>query len=126
MASATATPTAPTAAISASVAVTATAKILAGTIVATTGGIVLRGIVMGRKVLRRGSVGLGLALLGCFGVLVIQGSGLNFVAMPFEMVFTFGSVRFLLGIVLLLHVVRFFLMKLFVVRFLMMFSGTGQ
>jgi hypothetical protein len=46
--------------------------------------------------------------------------------MLLEMVFTFGIVRFLMGIVLLLHVVSFFLMKLFVVRFFVMFSGAGQ
>lgn len=75
----TATTSAVTTAISASIAVAAAAKILAGTVVAATSGIVLCGIVMGCKILRRGSVGIRLAFLGRFSVLVLDGSGLNFV-----------------------------------------------
>jgi hypothetical protein len=78
MASTTASPAASTAtiatAVSTSITITAAAKILARTIVAAAGGIVLSRIVMRRKVLWRGSVGVRLALLRCFGVLVFAGS----------------------------------------------------
>ena len=129
MASATASPTATAAAITAtvspSVAVTAAAKILARAVVAAACGIVLRGVVVGRKVLRRRSVGIWLTFFRCFSVLFIQGSGLNFFVMLFEM-FTLGGVYFLLGSMRLICVVEFFRMELFVVCLLVMFGGARQ
>jgi hypothetical protein len=129
MTSAPASPAATTTAIATTVstpiAVTATAKILAGTIVAGASGIVLGGIVMGCKILWRGSVGIWLAFLGRFSVLVLDGSGLNFAVMLLEM-FTFGGARFLVGSMRLIRMVKFFGMKLFVVGFFVMFSGTRQ
>src|SRR5713101_3506320 len=71
-ASAMASPTATPAAVSATV--TTAAKILAGTLVTAAGGIVLRGIVMRGEVLGRGSVGMRLAFLSRFGVLLILGN----------------------------------------------------
>src|SRR6266481_1474838 len=117
MASTTATPTATataisatvTTAVSASVTVTATAKILAGTIVAA-GGIVLRGVVMGREVLGRGSVRIRLPFLGCFGVRIFEGSGRNFVLMLLDGLASSG-VHLILGRVML---------------FFVMFRGPGQ
>src|SRR5207247_6942564 len=72
MATATTTPTAAATAIPATVsaaivtAVGAAAKILSGTVVTAAGRIVLRGIVMGREILRRGRIGIRLALLWRF------------------------------------------------------------
>jgi len=129
MASPTASPTAATTAItatvSASIAVTAAAKILARTIAAAASGIVLGGIVMGSKVLWRGSVGIGLAFLRTFGVLVIQGSGMSFVAMLLAR-FAFRGVSFVVRSVRLIGVVKFFRMEFFVVRFFVMLSGARQ
>ena len=121
MASTTATPTATATTISATVtaAVTATAKILARTIVAA-GGIVLRGVVMGREVLGRGSVRIRLSFLGCFGVRIFEGSGLNFVLMVLDGLAS-GGVHLILGSVMLFHMMRFVLMELLVVRFFVMF-----
>ena len=130
-ASATASPTATPAAITAPVAaavspsVTAAAKILDGAVVSAAGRIALRGIVMRREVLGRGSIGIRLAFFCRFGVVVLDGGGRKFAVMFLQM-FTFGGVRFLVGRGLLLHVVRFVRMELFVVRFLVMFGGTGQ
>jgi len=127
MASTTATPTATataisatvTTAVSASVTVTATAKILAGTIVAA-GGIVLRGVVMGREVLGRGSVRIRLPFLGSFGVRIFEGSGHSFVLMFLDGLASSG-VHLILGRVMLFHVMRLALMELLVVRFFVMF-----
>ncbi len=69
--SATASPTAAAAAISAAVATAAI--ILPGAIVSAAGWIVLRGIVMGREVLRRGGIGIRLAFFTCFGMLLFHG-----------------------------------------------------
>ena len=125
-ASATASPTAAPAAITAAVStaiaaatVTAPAKILAWAIVAAAGWIVLRGIVMGREVLWRGSVGIRLALLSRFGVLIFHGSGVNFVVMFLETL-TVSGVRFIVGSVLLIHRMGFVLVELLLVRFLVM------
>jgi len=128
--SATASPTATTAAIAApvSAAIIATiptaAKILARTVVAAS-GIILRGIVMRRKVLRRRSVGIRLAFLGRFGVLVVQGSGRHFAVMLFKM-FAFRGLRFFVGSVPLIRAVKLFRMKLFVLRVFVMFSRARQ
>src|SRR5713226_897973 len=90
-ASATASPTAAAAAITASVstaiaaAITASAKILAGTVATAAGGIVLRGIVTRREVLRRGSIGIRLAFLSSFCALIVHGSGRNRVVRFLEM-----------------------------------------
>jgi len=80
---------------------------------------------MGRKVLWRRSIRIRLAILGCFGVLFVHGSGLNFVVMLLEM-FPFGGARFLVGKVLLITVVNIILMELFMVRFFVMLSGARQ
>ena len=128
-ASATASPTASTPAIAATITaaimapITAAAKILAGTVVAAASGIVLCGIVMWRKVLRCGSVRIRLAFLGGIGVLVLAGSGRHFAVMLDEM-FNFGSVRFLVGSLRPIRAVKLFRMKLTVVGFFVMFSGT--
>ena len=125
MATATTTPTATATAISTTVttavsaSVTATAKTLAGTIVAA-GGIVLRGVVMGREVLGRGSVRIRLPFLGCFGARIFEGSGLNFVLMLLDGLASSG-VHLILGRVMLFDVMRFVLMELLVVRFFVMF-----
>jgi len=96
---------------------------LAGTVVAAASGIILCGVVVWRKVLRRGSVGIRLAFLGGIGVLVLARSGRHFAVMLEEML-TFGSARFLVGSLRLIRVVKLFRMKLSVVGFLVMFSGT--
>src|SRR5216684_254957 len=102
MASATtASPTAATATISASV--TTAAIILPGAVVTAAGGIALRGIVMGREVLGRGSVGIRLAFFTRFGVLLFDGSGVFRFVMFLRMV-AFGGVLFLVGSVRLVHV----------------------
>jgi hypothetical protein len=130
MASATTSPTATAAAITAPVtaavcaSVVAAAKILARAVVGATGGIVLRGIVMRREVLGRGSVRIRLAFLSGFGVLVFDGSGRNRAALFLEM-FAFSGVRFKVRSVLL-NVMSFVLMELFVVRLFVMIGGTGQ
>src|SRR5207302_10522870 len=74
-ASPTATPAAITAPVSAAVSpsVTAAAKILDGAVVSAAGRIALRGIVMRREVLGRGSIGIRLAFFCRFGVLVFHG-----------------------------------------------------
>jgi hypothetical protein len=77
------------------------------------------------KVLRRGSVGIRLAFLGGFGLLILSGSGRHFAVMFLEMS-AFGSVRFLVRSVLLIDVVSFILMELFVMRFFVMFRGPRQ
>src|SRR6266404_1073821 len=92
MASATASPTAAAAAISATVTaaaaisatVTAAAVILAGTIATAAGGIALRGIVMRREILRCGSVGIRLAFFTRFGMLLFHGSRRNCFVMFLE------------------------------------------
>lgn len=130
-ASATASPTAATAAIATTVStpicasVTTAPKVLAGTVAGAAGRIVLRGVVMGRKVLRSGSVGIGLAFLGRFSVLVVDGSGLVFVAMLLE-TFAFGGVRLLVRSVRLIRVLGFVVMKLFVLGFFVKFRGASQ
>jgi len=77
------------------------------------------------EVLWRGSVGIGLAFLSRFGVVLFQWSGRKHVVMFLEM-FSFSGVRFLVGRVLLLHVVSFVLVELFVMRCFVTFSGTRQ
>ena len=72
MASATASPTAAAATVSATV--TTAAIILSRAVVTAAGRVVLRWIVMGREVLRRGSVGIGLAFFRCFGMLLFHRS----------------------------------------------------
>src|ERR1700693_6241007 len=126
-ASPTATPTAIAAAVTTAVSpsVTAAAKILDGPVVTAAGWIVLRGIVMRREVLGRGSVGIRLAFLCCFGVLVFHGRGLNRVVMFLEM-FAFSGVRFIVGSMLLIHRMDFVEMELFMVHFLVIIAGTGQ
>jgi hypothetical protein len=130
-ASATATPTAAAAAITATVStaiaatITAPAKILRWTIAAAAGRIILRRIVMRREVLRRGSVGIRLAFLSGFGVVLFRGSGGNRFVMFLEM-FGFRGVDFLVGSVLLIRVMSFVLVELFVVSFFVVFAGPGQ
>ena len=126
-ASPTATPTAIAAAVTTAVSpsVTAAAKILDGPVVSAAGRIVLRGIVMRREVLGRGSVGIRLAFLCRFGVLVFDGRGLNRVVMFLEM-FAFRGVRLIVGSMLPSHRMGFLLVELFMVRFLVMIAGMGQ
>jgi len=120
MASAAASPTATAAAITTAIAatisasVTAAPKILAGTVATAASGIVLRGIVMRREVLRRGSIGIRLAFLSRFGVLIFHGSGRNRVVMLLEML-VFSGVRFIVRSVLLIRVMSCVLVELFVV-----------
>src|SRR6266481_2089909 len=121
----TATPAAITTPVTASVAVTAAAKILAGAVATAAGGIVLRGIVMRREVLGRGSVGIRLAFLSHFGVAVFRGSGLKRVVM-FTKMFAFRGGRFIVRSVLLLIVMSFVLVELLVVRFFVVLAGPGQ
>ena len=108
MATATTTPTAAATAIPATVsaaivtAVGAAAKILSGTVVTAAGRIVLRGIVMGREILRRGRIGIRLALLWRFGVMLFQGSGLNLIVMFLEAL-VLGGGRFPDGSMLLIY-----------------------
>jgi hypothetical protein len=108
MATATTTPTAAATAIPATVsaaivtAVGAAAKILSGTVVTAAGRIVLRGIVMGREILRRGRIGIRLALLWRFGVMLFQGSGLNLIVMFLEAL-ALGGGRFPDGSMLLIY-----------------------
>jgi hypothetical protein len=80
---------------------------------------------MRREVLRRGSIGVRLAFLCCFRVLIFHGSGLNRLVMFPEM-FAFSGARFIVGSMLLIPRVGFVLMELFVVRFLVAIAGTGQ
>jgi hypothetical protein len=77
------------------------------------------------EVLGRGSVGIRLAFLCRFGVLVFHGSGLNRLVMFLEM-FAFSGVRLIVGCMLLIHRMGFVLMELFMVRFLVTIAGTGQ
>ncbi len=98
MASATASPTAAIAAtVSAAIIATiaAAAIVLTGTIVTAAGRIVLRGVVMRRKVLRRGSIGIRLAFVTGVSVLVFRRSGRNRVGVVFLLLFAFRGVRFL-------------------------------
>src|SRR5712671_3275393 len=102
MASATASPTAAiaatvAAAVSAAIIATiaAAAIVLTGTIVTAAGRIVLRGIVVWRKVLRRGSIGIRLAFVTGVSVLVFRRSGRNRVGVVFLLLFAFRGVRFL-------------------------------
>src|SRR5712671_3785986 len=108
-ASPTATATSVAAAISTAVTVRATAEILARAVAAAAGGIVLRGVVMGSEVLRRGSVGIRLAILGRFGVMIFDGGGLSFFVMVLEKL-AFDGVRLLVRIVRLLHRMSVFVM----------------
>ncbi len=130
-ASPTASPTATAATITATVrttissAVTTPAKILAGTVAAATGGIVLGRIVTWREVLGRGSVGIRLALLCSFGVLIFRGSGRNSVVMFLEMI-AFRGVRIIVRNVLLISVLSFVLVEFLVVRFFVVFASPGQ
>ncbi len=126
-ASTTASPTATAATITATVpaSVTAAAKILAGTVAAATGGIVLGRIVTWREVLGRGSVGIRLALLCSFGVLIFRGSGRNSVVMFLEMI-AFRGVRIIVRNVLLISVLSFVLVEFLVVRFFVVFASPGQ
>jgi hypothetical protein len=80
---------------------------------------------MRRKVLRRGSVGIRLAFLSRFGVVLVYGSGGKCVVMFLEMLI-FRGVRVLARGVMLILVMRFVLVELLVVRFLVVFSGAGQ
>jgi putative effector of murein hydrolase len=87
MASATASPTAAiaaavAAAVSAAIiaTITAAAIILTGTIGTAAGRIVLRGIVMRRKVLRRGRIGFRLAFVSSVSMVVFRRGGRNCVA----------------------------------------------
>ncbi len=66
-----------------------------------------------------------LAFLSRFGVRLFQGSGLHRVVMFLELL-AFSGGRFVMGSVLLLHRMGFFLVELLVVRFFVMFSGPGQ
>src|SRR6266852_9540793 len=135
MASAAASPTATAAAITTTVAtaiaatisasVTAAPKILAGTVATAASGIVLRGIVMRREVLRRGSIGIRLAFLSRFGVLIFHGSGRNRVVMLLEML-VFSGVRFIVRSVLLIRVMSFVLVELFVVHFFVVITDPAQ
>jgi len=118
-----ASPTATPAAVSATV--TTAAKILAGALVTAAGGIVLRGIVMRGEVLGRGSVGMRLAFLSRFGVLLILGNGLRRVVMFLELL-AFRGGPFVVGSMLLIHRMGLVLVELLVVRFFVMFSGPGQ
>jgi len=102
MASATASPTAAiaatvAAAVSAAIIATiaAAAIVLTGTIVTAAGRIVLRGIVVWRKVLRRGSIGIRLAFVTGVSVLVFRRSGRNRVGVVFLLLFACRGVRFL-------------------------------
>lgn len=118
MASATASPTAAAATIPASVsaaivtAVGAPTKILSGTVVTAAGWIVLRGIVMGREILGRGRIGIRLALLWRFGVMLFRGSRRKHV------VLALGGGSFLVGSVLFIYSVGFVLMELVVMGLL--------
>jgi hypothetical protein len=78
-----------------------------------------------REVLRRGSIGIRLAFLCRFEVLVFDGRGLHRVVTFLEM-FAFSGVRLIVGSRLLIHRMGFFLMELFKVRFLVTIAGTGQ
>jgi hypothetical protein len=86
MTSATASPTAASTAVAPAVSaaiistVTASAIVLAGTVIAAAGRIVLCGIVMWRKVLRRRRIGFRLALVASVSVLVFRRSGRSCVA----------------------------------------------
>jgi hypothetical protein len=131
VASATTSPTATPAAITPSVCaaiaatVQAPAKILPRAVVAAAGGIVLRGIVTGREVLRRGGVRIRLAFLSCFAVVLFRWSGRKRVVVLLEVV-DFRGVHFLAGSVQLFHVVSIVMGKLFVVRFFVMLRGACQ
>jgi hypothetical protein len=80
---------------------------------------------MRREVLGRGSIGIRLAFLRRFGVLVFHGRGLIRVVMFLEM-FAFSGVRFIVGSMLLIDSRGFALVELFMGRFLMTIAGTGQ
>jgi hypothetical protein len=80
---------------------------------------------MRREVLGRGSVGIRLAFLQCFGVLIFHGSGRNRVVMFLEML-AFDSRHFIVGGVPLIHRMGFIVMGLFAMRFFVMFSRPGQ
>jgi len=131
MASTTASPTATAAAITTTIAatisasVTAAAKILAGTVATAAGGIVLRGIVTRREVLRRGSIGIRLSFLSSFCALIVHGSGRNRVVRFLEML-VFSGVRFIVRSVLLIRVMSFVLLELFVVHFFVVITDPAQ
>jgi len=80
---------------------------------------------MRREVLGRGSIGIRLAFLRCFGVLVFHGRGLNRVVMFLEM-FAFSGVRLIVGSMLLIPRVGFVLMELCMVSFLVTIACAGQ
>jgi hypothetical protein len=80
---------------------------------------------MRREVLWRGSVGIRLAFLYCFGVLIFHRSGRNRVVMFLEML-AFNGGHFIVGGVLLIHSMGFIVMEHFVVRVSVMFGRPGQ
>jgi uncharacterized RDD family membrane protein YckC len=125
MASSAAAPTATAASIAATVSasVAATAIALARAVATGARWIVLRGIVVGRKILWRGSVGFRLAVLRSVTVSQVLRRGLSFFVMILVML-TLGNVRFFVRGMLFDG--RLFGMKLFVMRFVVMLAGARQ
>ena len=80
---------------------------------------------MGCEILRRGSIGFGLALVTGLGVLVFYGNGRNVVVVFLEM-FALGCLRYLLRSVMLIRVLSLVLVEFLVVHFFMVFAGARQ
>jgi hypothetical protein len=123
---ASASPTATATAITTSIcsAVAAAPKVLPLTVIRGAIGVILSGIVVGRKILRRRGIRVGLTLFRRFRVLIFGRRGLFGVVVLLKMLNFFGSVSFLVSYVL--DFGSLFRVELLVMGFLLPLRGAGQ